>query len=141
MTAKVPWILLIVSLAFNATFAVGFFKARAEPDAPRTFRQRAAIIAKQLQLDEQQLTAFEAVLNEKEQLRDSRSAQREGFMTEMMKDTPDDEVLEEYVAGASAIKYRLSQLAIMRKIIAILRPSQREKLVQIVKKRHSPPKQ
>ncbi|KKL14548.1 hypothetical protein LCGC14_2514540 [marine sediment metagenome] len=133
-------VLLIVSLAFHAAFAVGFLKARGELDAPRTFRQRAAIIAKQLQLDEKQLTAFEAVLDEKEQLRDSRSAQREAFMAEMMKDTPDQKGLDEYVAGPSAIKYRLSRLAIMRKIIAILRPSQREKLMQIVKKRHSPPK-
>lgn len=144
MKAKVPWILLAVSLAFNVFFAagyvffaVGYFQAKGRMARRRGFKGRARIIARKLDLDDRQQQAFENVLGEFDQLRKDRAPQRDAFMAELIKDEPDEKVLEEFMAGEAATTRRLAKLALMRKFIRLLTPQQREQFVQLVKKRRS----
>ena len=48
MKAKLPWILLGISLAFNVCFAVGFFLARPAPPKSLSTRDKAMAMAKKL---------------------------------------------------------------------------------------------
>lgn len=137
MKAKLPWILLAVSLAFNVFFAVGYFQAKGRMAKRRTFKGRARIIARKLNLDDHQQQAFESFLGEFDQLRKDRAPQRDAFMAELIKDKPDEKLLEEHVAGEAARKRRLAKLALRRKFIGLLTPQQREQFVQLVKKRRS----
>ena len=140
MKAKLPWILLAVSFAFNAFFAIGFLHAGGEMKRKKTFRARAEFVAKKLDLDDQQRKLFEDSLDKIEQLSRDRRSGLDAFLAELIKDEPDTKRLEDYVAGDSAKKYRLAKLAVMRKFIGILRPQQRQLLVELIKKRRSPRK-
>ena len=133
MKRTLPWILLAISLAFNIFFAVGFLRARSRMQRARTFRGRAEIIAKRLQLDDRQLEVFEGLLGEYEQLRKERAPERDLFLAEIVKDKPDEKVLEDFVAGDSVKQHRLARLAVMRRFVGLLRPEQREKFIEIVK--------
>ena len=137
MKAKVPWILLAVSPAFNVFFTVGYVRAKGRMAKRRGFKGRARIIARKLKLDDRQQREFEKVLGEFDQLRKDRAPQRDAFMAELTKDEPDEKLLEEFMAGEAATTRRLANLALMRKFIGLLTPQQREQYVQLVKKRRS----
>lgn len=137
MKAKVPWILLAVSLAFNVFFAVGYVQAKNRMAKRRGFKGRARIMASKLGLDDRQQQAFESILGEFDQLRKNRAPQWDAFMAELIKDKPDEKLLEEFMAGEAATKRRLASLAMWRKFINLLRPEQREMYVQLMKKRRS----
>ena len=137
MKAKAPWILLAVSLAFNVFFAVGYGQAKGRMAKSRGFKGRIRIIARKLNLDDRQQQAFESILGEFDQLRKDRAPQRDAFMAEMIKDKPDEKLLEEFMAGEAATTRRLANLALMRKFIGMLTPQQREQYVQLAKKRRS----
>jgi hypothetical protein len=132
-----PWILLAASLAFNVFFAAGYVRAKGRMQRVRTFRGRAEMLAKRLQLDERQMQVFQELLAEVEQLRKDRAPQREAFLAEIIKDRPDEKLLEDFVAGQSASKHRLTRLGLMRRFMGLLRPQQREKFAEMVKKRSS----
>ncbi len=140
MKAKLPWILLGISLAFNVCFAVGFFLARPAPPKSLSTRAKAMAMAKKLELDESQMPAFERLLSDYEKLREDRSAERTAFLEELLKAEPDEQLLTEYMAGESRKKYNLAKLRLMREFIDLLSPTQREKFVQRIKERSSPAK-
>lgn len=135
MKARLPWMLAAVSVVFNVFFVISFVRARAEAEKPRTFLEKAERMAKKLDLDEQQMAEFEHVIDELERLRAERGPQREAFLAEMIKEDPDDKVLENYVAGEAAIEYRLNKLSVARKLIALLKPEQRQTFVELIRKR------
>jgi len=137
MKAKIPWILLAVSLAFNVFFAIGYVQAKDRMAKSRGFKARARMIARKLDLDDRQQKAFEDILGQFDQLRKDRAPQRDAFMAELIKDEPDDRRLEEYMTGEEAKNRRLANLALMRKFIGILTPQQRQKYVELVKERRS----
>ena len=128
-------ILLAISLAFNVFFAVGYFQACKEAEIAQTLEGRAKMMAQKLNLDVQQYKVFEGLLAEFVQLREAKNAQRDAFLSELLKDEPDEKVLENFCAGDSAKQHRLAGLALMRKFIGILHPHQRELFVEIMKKR------
>jgi len=140
MRPRLPWLLLAVSMAFNAFFAFGYLQGEAHAGQRRSFRDRARAMARQLDLDDRQLQAFEQILEGYERLREARAPQREAFWAELVKDRPDEKLLDDYMAGEPARRDRLAKLALIQKMIALLSPQQREKLVQLVKKRSPPPK-
>jgi Spy/CpxP family protein refolding chaperone len=137
MKAKIPWILLAASLAFNVFFAGGYVHAKGRMAKSRGFKGRARVIARKLKLDDRQQQAFEGILGEFDQLRKDRAPERDAFMAELIKDEPDEKLLEEFMAGDSAKMRRLANLALMRKFIGLLTPQQREHYVQLIKKRRS----
>ena len=129
--------LLIVSLAFNVFFAVGFFQACKQEDKARTLEGRAHIMAEKLKLDEQQHKVFETVLAEFTKLRQTRAAQRDAFFTELVKNQPNEKMLKDLCAGDAVRQYRLDTLALMQKFMSILRPQQREMFLEIIRSRNS----
>ena len=137
MRTKLILILLAVSLTFNVFFALGFLGAKNKMARSRTFRGRAELIAKRLDLDEQQWQSFEQLLDEMEQLRKANTPRRDALLAEIVKNNPDEKVLEELVSGDAAEDYRKGRLALIRKFTAMLHPEQREKFIEMVKKRSS----
>ena len=129
--------LLIVSLAFNVFFTVGFFQACKQEDKARTLEGRARIMAEKLKLDQQQYKVFETLLAEFTKLRQTRAAQRDAFFAELVKDQPNEKMLEDLCAGDSVKQYRLDMLALMRKFIGMLHPQQRETFLEIIRNRNS----
>ena len=140
MRARLAWILLAVSVAFNAFFAAGYLRARGRMGKARTMRGRAEIMAKRLDFDEAQQQALGGLLDVAEALRERRAVERDAFFDELIKDAPDEKALEGYVTGESANQHRLARLALMRKFVGMLRPEQRQRFVELVRKRSSPSK-
>lgn len=140
MKTRLPWILVAVSVVFNAFFLIGFVQARAAAQRPRTFLEKAHRLAKKLELDQQQMAEFEHLIDEFQRLRTERAPQREAFLAEMIKDEPDEKVLKDYVAGEAAGEYRLNKLSLARKLVDLLRPEQRQEFVELIQKRSAPSK-
>lgn len=137
MKTKLPWILLLISVAFNAFFAVGFLEAKSGMSKAHSLEGRAELLAKRLKLDDQQRKAMEGLVEEARRLRKARAPRRDALLAEIMKDKPDEKALEDLVNGAAANKHRLDRLALIRKMIDLLRPEQRDKWVDLIKKRTS----
>ncbi|HET6429249.1 MAG TPA: hypothetical protein VFJ30_12610 [Phycisphaerae bacterium] len=135
MKARLPWILLAVSVVFNAFFLVGFLRARLEAEKPRTFLEKAHRMAERLDLDQAQMAEFEHIVDEMERLRQQRAPEKDAFLAELTKENPDPKVLENYVASEAANEYRLNKLSLARKLVALLTPEQRQKLVELMQKR------
>ena len=89
MKAKLPWILLAVSLAFNAFFSVGFIQARSRMSRAHTLTGRAEKLARKLQLDQQQHEQFQQLLDRFKQLRQGRADEKSEFLLELAKQKPD----------------------------------------------------
>ena len=97
MNKKVVWIILVISLAFNAFFLAGFQQARKQIQGRKTFRGRAEAFAQRLELDEQQHEQFQALLDEGEQLREEKAPKCEAFWRELVKVEPDEKLLADYM--------------------------------------------
>ena len=139
MNPKLPWILLVISLAFNAFFLIGgFAQARKQIDRPRTFRARTEAIAKQLDLDPQQYENFTRIRDEFEQILRQLTEKRQEFFAELVKDHPDRKVVDQFRSGGSVKKLRLQVLDHIQSFFGILRPEQRQKLVELVRKQAGP---
>ena len=137
MKSRLPWILVLASLTFNVLFVAGFVGARSDAAKPRNYRDRFKRIAEKLDLDEQQWQAVEQFLDKRAKLRKDRAPQRDALLAEIVKEKPDKKALEESVLGEAARDYRLARLALMQEFIAVLRPQQREKYVELIRKRRS----
>ena len=137
MKRKLPLILLVISLAFNAFFIGGFFWAKDKMAKARSREGRARMIAEKLDLDDAQNKVFEDLLARYMKLREEKGPRREAFWTEMLKDEPDRQKLVDFMVGEEADNHRLEMLTLIEKFIGSLRAEQREKFVEMVKKRSS----
>ena len=138
MKLKLPWILLVISLAFNAFFLIGFTQARKQIERAKTFRGRTEAIAKQLNLDPQQYENFTRIRDEFEQLLRQLTEKRQEFFAELVKDHPDQKVVDAFRSGDSVKQLRLQVLDRIESFFGILRPEQRQKLVELVRKQAGP---
>lgn len=141
MKARLPWILLAVSLAFNVFAAVGRLQCsppkspaattgRAAPSA----RDRVAALAEKLNLSAEQRKEFEQAMTESDKLREARSPLKDKFLSELIKDSPDEKVLEDYMTGPETDQYRVKRLELMTRFVKVLSPEQRQMFVQLMKK-------
>ena len=137
MNTKILSRLLAVSLAFNIFLPIGFFLARKQEDTAKTFHGRTELLARQLNLDQDQYKVFEQLRDQFVKLRQDRLTQRRAFLTEVMKDKPDQKFLKNFCAGKDVAKYRPEVLALMQKFVRILRPEQKQMFVEIINKRFS----
>ena len=128
-------IILAVSLAFNILFAAGYLQARKRMEEARTFRGRSEALARQLELDAEQYEVFNHLRDEFEQLSGRMASEREVFINELIKEKPDQKILEDFCVGKSMKQIRLERLALMQRFVSILRQDQRAKLVERVKNR------
>ena len=95
------------------------------------------MIAERLDLDDAQSKVFEGLLDRYKTLRKEKGPRREAFWSEMLKDEHDRQKLEDYMVGEEADKYRMEMLKLIEEFIDSLRAEQREKFVEMVKKRGS----
>ena len=137
MKPKLPWILLVISLAFNA-FLIGSAQTRKQIERAKTFRVRTEAIAKQLNLDPQQYENFTRIRDEFEQLVRQLTEKRQEFFAELVKDHPDQKVVDAFRSGDSVKQLRLQVLDRIQSFFGILRPEQRQKLVELVRKQAGP---
>ncbi len=137
MKPKLPWILLVISLAFNA-FLIGSAQTRKQIERAKTFKVRTEAIANQLNLDPQQYENFTRIRDEFEQVLRQLTEKRQEFFAELVKDHPDQKVLDEFRSGDSVKQLRLQVLDWIQSFFGILRPEQRQKLVELVRKRAGP---
>lgn len=119
MKGKILTIVLVISLAFNGFFALGYFQAHRHRRAGKRFHSFGERIAKKLDLDDQQYQLFS-------ELRENGKARRQIYLGELMKDEPDQKLLE---------RLSLERLANMQKFIGMLRPEQKQALTQMCRKR------
>ena len=122
MKTKVLSILLAVSLAFNFFFTVGYFQAKKRMKLAHSPEGRMELLAKKLNLDEEQYKNFQ-------QRRQSMGGKRQVFLAELIKDKPDQKLLESFA---------LERIALMQEFMRDLSPEQKQMFVEIINKRSSP---
>ena len=133
------WVLLCVSVVFNVLFAIGYVRAQANAGQKWSFEQRARWIADHLDLDTDQQRAFDSLLEEtlakRAQLRQGMKPWREKFFAELVKDQPDEAVLGEFLEQDHFKVRRQLMIEQIRKLMTILKPSQRQQFVEVMRKR------
>ena len=138
---KILPILLAVSLAFNVFFTLGFVQARKRMQLASSFHGRTELLAKQLNLDQAQYKTFKQLRDEFTQLRQSRAAKRQALFDELMKDQPNQKVLESLCTVDDIKQRKMQILTLMQRFMSILRPEQKQQFVEIINKRFSPSRQ
>ena len=140
MKKTLPWILLALSLAFNVSFVLGMFHARHHRGLPKTTEGRVELFAGMLELDKQQIERFR-VLDKKvsvgrDAFKEKMRERSEQFWVEIVKDNPDEAVLNEFTQPGPRVGHRQKFVQHMREFIAILRPDQRRKAAEFFRKFH-----
>ena len=137
MKKALPWILLTASVAFNVLFLVGTFRARRRHGLVRTPEGRARLLADKLDMDAQQraecMTLEKKVAAERDAFCKKRLAQRETFWAEIVKDQPNDVVLEEFIQSSLSAERRQRFVKYMRELMQMLRPEQRQRAAKLFK--------
>ena len=125
MKTRILTILLAVSLAFNIFFTVGFFLAKKRMQLAHSPQGRMELLAKKLNLDEEQYKNFQ-------QRRQSMGGKRQAFLDELIKGKANKKLLKSFA---------LEVLALMQEFMGDLSPEQKQKFVEIINKRFSPSRQ
>lgn len=130
MKRPLLWILLAVSLTFNVFFALGLYRAVSEP---RTLEEKTEAFAEQLGLSPEQRVAYDAWRKAYLADRNERRAGNIGIfdraINELMKDEPDEAVIDACVDAASGPEARRRTLGHIRALMQILTPEQRKTIV------------
>ncbi len=114
-------ILLAASLAFNVFFAVGFLCAKKQMRLTCSPQGRMELMAKELDLTEEQYERLQ-------QRRQSMGSKRQTFLAELIKNKPDQKLLESFA---------LERIALMQEFMSDLSPEQKQKFVEMINKRFS----
>ena len=115
MKTKILTIVLVLSLVFNVFFALGYFPILRHKRQGKTFHGRTERIAEKLNLDQDQYKLFQDI-------RESKSNQRQAYLAELVKDNPDQKLLE---------RLSLEGLNNMQKFMRSLRPEQRQLFLEM----------
>ena len=113
--------LLVASLAFNVCFTVGYSQAKKRMRLLHSPQARMEFLAKKLNLSQEQYNNFK-------QRRQSMGPKRQAFLDELIKDKPNQKLLE---------KLALEKLALRQEFMRDLSPEQRQMFVEIINKRFS----
>ena len=120
MKTKWVWILLCVSIVFNALFTAGFLRARSHAHQFKGFEGRARRIAQRLELDAEQQKVFDRLLaqtmEERKKLHAEIRPMREQFLAELVKDEPDQAVLQAYLDQGHHMKRRKLMIQTSRRV-------------------------
>ena len=139
MKLKVLWLLLAASIAFNVFFALGAFNTRKVAIRAGTPGGWSEVFADKIGLDEQQKAAYEAWHDNGTAQRRERStkyrADFDKFWAEIVKDEPDEAVLEEFIQSSQGGDLRRRFVARTRELMEILRPDQRKAAVEMLRSR------
>lgn len=136
MKKRLPWILLIVSAAFNVFLIAGTLAARARHAWMRTPEGRAAVLADELDMDgEQRAACQKLVVKSEAERRGERERHGAEFATvwrELARAEPDEGVMEAFVRVPSEPDMRRRFVEDARALMAILRPEQRERVAEVM---------
>ncbi|MBN1256507.1 MAG: hypothetical protein JXA52_02240 [Planctomycetes bacterium] len=139
MKTRIIILLLATSIAFNIFFAMGYYEAKEYIQLSNSYEGRSKIFADKLRLSEEQQAEFAQLQKE---MSEKRAQQRENnlelydkFWQEILKDEPDQEFLEEFVATTSSSNVRQNFVERMQSLMKILNPEQRELAVEMIKSR------
>ncbi len=141
MKDRLPWLLLVVSVALNAFFVGGYVNARLSAEQVETPRGRISAVASQLNLSPEQHQAFRAMTERRREAR--RRLYREGaalsgaYWDELTSAAPDDARLAEL--GEQRLErrraYQAESTALMRAFVERLTPEQRRQFAAFMKRR------
>lgn len=141
MKDRLPWLLLVVSVALNAFFVGGYVNARLSAEQVETPRGRISAVASQLNLSPEQHQAFREMTERRREAR--RRLYREGaalsgaYWDELTSAAPDAARLAEL--GEKRLKrrraYQAESTALMRAFVERLRPEQRRQFAEFMKRR------
>jgi Spy/CpxP family protein refolding chaperone len=110
---KLPWVLLCVSLCFNAFFVAGYLSARRIPELLATPEGRARLICDRLGLDEKQRAEYvrlDSVRSARlEEIRKPYAKEYDAFWAEVLKDNPDRARVMEMQGQAAVLRGRISK--------------------------------
>ncbi|MCI0408893.1 MAG: Spy/CpxP family protein refolding chaperone [Acidobacteria bacterium] len=140
MSKRLVWIFLVLSLALNASFAVGFLYARKALRDRATPEGRARWAGKQLKLDASQRTSFEAIhqewLQEMRQFQQSTRADQDAFWAAMLRDEDPQKItasLERLFSLQTTAT--VESMEYLRRTMKLLTPPQRQALVEMIRSR------
>ena len=121
MKTRILTILLVVSLAFNVFCVVGALYAKKQMQLAHSPQGRMELLIQELNLSDEQYERFQ-------QRRSRMGAKRQAFLAELIKDEPDQKLLESLA---------LEKLALRQEFMRDLSLEQRQKFVEIINKRFS----
>lgn len=144
MKTAIPWLLFVLSLAFNVFFAVGYFQTQSAGAAKPKFEERARQFAAKLDLDADQMAVAESMIKEMAEAKaKSRLAHRplyERFLAEVRKPEPDEKVLAEFAQFDRRAETRKLLVQQMRQFMSKLRPEQQETVVTLCLESYDKPR-
>jgi Spy/CpxP family protein refolding chaperone len=127
-------------MAFNVCFAAGYFQAKAHIELTKTPEGRAELFLRRLNLDEAQATAVRQLRDEYfaewRRSMETKRAEYETFWTEIVKEEPDEQVLQDFIQSASSVESRSRFVRYMRNFMRLLRPEQRLQVVEQIRRRY-----
>lgn len=141
MTAKLPWILLALSLLFNFFFAGGFLHARDEWQPPETETEAVDLVSDRLELDEDQRRTLAELRRDAHErarrIRESIAQARQELWADINGGTVDRDRLNEVIEFEAEQRRQLKLLAgeHFRRFLGVLRPEQRRKMGQLLRRR------
>ena len=134
-------VLLVVSLCFNVCFIIGYARTRSVLKQLQTDEGRIHLIARQLNLSEEQEKQFvrlrAGLQQEKDRYQKENAGEIDAFWAEMSQDNPDMEKIKTLL-HASAKKreaLRLVTIEYMREAFPLLTPEQRKALANMIRER------
>ena len=140
MKVRVLGILLVLSLAFNLAFALGFLHARQQLARLQTPEGRWEALVSELELTEAQQREASVIrargLSRLLPLRDRHNADLVAFWDEMMADEPDAERVREIVERTSDAtnEARRVRAELTRQLMLVFTPEQRQKYREIAQR-------
>jgi len=139
--ARLPWILLALSLALNLFFIGGVFWMRSQWHGPMGPAERIERVAKQLTLDADQRAAFErfvrAIRMKARDLRETNQPLIDEAWQDFAKAEPDEAAIDKLFEAAANNRrsFQIETGRALRAFLAVLNEDQRAAFIAMVKSR------
>ena len=141
---RLPWILLILSVALNLCFIGGALWARHEAwHARLTPAERFETVAGELSLTPDERTAFDHFIRtlrmRMRHMRESNEPLIAEIWSELAKPTPDDAAIDRNIDEAAANRhaFQVETSHALRAFLAALSPEHRSRFIELAKNRQS----
>jgi len=137
-------ILLLVSLAFNAAFVVGYLSRSLSAAPADTPEAAAELVSRKLDLDERQRQAFLALRKEshsrKRELRQAIALARERLVAEQCKPQPDPNTIRALKTDLNELRQTYRDLSFHQtnRFLKLLKPKQRRRVHDLLSKHGQP---
>jgi Spy/CpxP family protein refolding chaperone len=138
MKALLPWLFFVASGAFNVFFVAGMAMSHGGRRGAPGPEDRAAFLARTLDLDEAQRQALvdleKKADEERERISAARDARFAKLVDELAKDQPNEAGVKEFLDSAGSPDRERHFVNYLRAVMKILRPEQRAKAAEWFRK-------